>query len=278
MTENDLRGIVVAQARGWVGRKESDGSHREIIDIYNTIQPLPRGYRMTYNDPWCAAFVSAVAQATHMTEWIFPECACDPMIALYKAAGRWVEDDSYRPKPGDVIFYDWQDNGYGDNMGSSDHVGLVIDCSGNIINIIEGNCSDRVMYTSRAVNGQYIRGFGIPDYAAAADEAEVIIDDQPSKPVEPDEDNPKTDPEDGYSVNGLPLLKEGDEFGYVYTAQTLLIAHGYDCGGKKRSGVEIADGEFGPATKVAVGMFQSRNRLPVTGEIRGEEWAALLKF
>lgn len=277
MTEQDLRGIVVAQAKGWLGRKEADGSHREIIDVYNSIRPLPRAYRMTYSDPWCAAFVSAVAQATNMTSIIFPECACDPMIQLYKAAGRWVEDDAYIPKPGDVIFYDWQDNGFGDNVGSSDHVGLVIDCSGKIINIIEGNCSNRVMYTSRQVNGQYIRGYGIPDYAAAADsvEDEVIYDDQPSKPVEdePEQDDPPSE----YSVT-LPRLEIGDKWGYVYAAQTLLIARGYDCGNKPLFGVEKADGEFGRTTERSVGFFQSKHGLEVDGIIGGATWAALLKF
>jgi hypothetical protein len=52
---------VVEQARSWVGLKESDGSFKVIIDTYNSQAKLPRGYRMTTADPWCAAFVSAVA-------------------------------------------------------------------------------------------------------------------------------------------------------------------------------------------------------------------------
>lgn len=62
MTEKQLRKEIVDQAKSWVGRKESDGTHRVIIDVYNSIYPLPRGYRMTYTDPWCATFVSAFAQ------------------------------------------------------------------------------------------------------------------------------------------------------------------------------------------------------------------------
>ena len=79
MTENELRARVCAQARLWLGRKEADGSHREIIDVYNQIVPLPRGYRLRYDDPWCAGFVSAVAQELGLTAWIFPECGCGPM-------------------------------------------------------------------------------------------------------------------------------------------------------------------------------------------------------
>lgn len=39
------------------------------------------------------------------------------MVRLYQELGRWVEDDAYVPSPGDVIFYDWQDSGVGDNAG-----------------------------------------------------------------------------------------------------------------------------------------------------------------
>ena len=35
---------------------------KTIIDIYNSIKPLPNGYRLTVGkDAWCAATVSAVA-------------------------------------------------------------------------------------------------------------------------------------------------------------------------------------------------------------------------
>lgn len=275
MTEQELRRQVVAQAEYWLGRKEADMSHRVIIDVYNSIVPLPRGYRMTYYDPWCAAFVSAVAQACNMTKWIFPECACDPMIALYKAAGRWMEDDSYRPQAGDIIFYDWDDNGYGDNMGSSDHVGLVTGVSGNVINVIEGNYSNAVMRTSRQINSRYIRGFGLPDYAAAADEEEVIVEpDEPEKPAEKPNETPENGP---YNVE-LPFLTIGDTGPYVRSAQTLLIARGYDCGNRPLVGTEKADGEFGRMTEKSVGFFQSMSGLDITGDINGKTWAALLKL
>ena len=43
MTEQQLRQKVVNTARGWLGRRESDGSHRAIIDLYNAHKPLARG-------------------------------------------------------------------------------------------------------------------------------------------------------------------------------------------------------------------------------------------
>lgn len=158
------RNTVLEAARSWLGRKEADGSFKVIIDTYNSIVPLPGGYRMTYYDPWCAAFVSAVAQKVGATNIIYPECSCDRMIQLYQQHGRWMENDAYTPQPGDVIFYDWQDSGSGDNVGSSDHVGLVYSVVGTSMTIIEGNCSDSVCFTTRTVNQRYIRGYGLPDY------------------------------------------------------------------------------------------------------------------
>ena len=50
------------------------------------------------------------------------------------------------------------------NTGSSDHVGIVADVSGNAIVVIEGNYSDQVKQRTLERDGRYIRGYGIPDY------------------------------------------------------------------------------------------------------------------
>ena len=52
MTEKELRAQVVAQAQHWLGRGEHDGSHHAILQVYNAIRPLPRGYAMRDSDPW----------------------------------------------------------------------------------------------------------------------------------------------------------------------------------------------------------------------------------
>lgn len=283
MTENELRARVCAQADRWVGKKESNGTHREIIDIYNQIVPLPRGYKMSYNDPWCAATVSAIGYACGLSQWIFPECGCNPMIELYRKAGRWMENDAYSPQPGDVIFYDWQDSGVGDNLGASDHVGIVIGVSGSVINIIEGNCGNAVQYTAREVNGRYIRGYGIPDYAAAA--AELTEDEPVEAPEvviipEDDEDtNVPTAPEEtvtmpalrpGWCYVALPILEVGDESEAVRAAQYLLKGRGFPVGWMG------ADGEFGDKTQSAVGKFQRDRDLERDGVIGPETWSKLI--
>ena len=88
------------------------------------------------------------------------------MIALFQKLGKWIENDAYVPSPGDVIFYDWQDSGSGDNTGWPDHVGIVETISGSTITVIEGNKSNAVGRRTLQVNGKYIRGYGVPKYSS----------------------------------------------------------------------------------------------------------------
>ena len=112
---------------------------------------------------------AAVGIAAGLSNIILRECGCQKMIELYKAAGRWQENDGYTPSAaGDVVFYDWQDNGKGDNTGYSDHVGIVHSVTGNTIKVVEGNKNNAVEYRNLTVNGRYIRGYGLPDYASMA--------------------------------------------------------------------------------------------------------------
>ena len=157
---------LVEQACKWLGRKESDGSHKEIVDIYNGHTPLARGYKVKYTDSWCAAFVSAAAIACGCTELIPTECSCGRMIQLMQEKGIWEENDAYSPRPGDIIFYDWQDSGKGDNTGWPEHVGIVESTENGQITVIEGNLNNSVSRRKLAVNGRYIRGYGVPKYEA----------------------------------------------------------------------------------------------------------------
>lgn len=159
-----LRSKVVAQAQAWLGYNENDETFKEIIDVYNSHKPLARGYTMKYTDEWCATFVSAVSIRCGYTDIMPTECGCEKMIDLYQALGCWEEDDSYVPDTGDVIFYDWQDSGSGDNTGHADHVGIVESVSGSTITVIEGNYSSSVKRRTLQVNSKYIRGFGLPKY------------------------------------------------------------------------------------------------------------------
>ena len=168
MTESQIRQAMVARARKYIGCKESDGTHKQIIDIYNNHKPLARGYAVKYTDAWCATFGSAIAILEGHTDIIPTECGCDAQIKLWQEKGRWQENDAYVPQAGDYIYYDWQDNGVGDDRDSADHIGIVESCDGKTITVIEGNKNDAVGERQLAVNGRYIRGFGLPNYASKA--------------------------------------------------------------------------------------------------------------
>lgn len=148
------------------GIAEGSEQHKAILKVFNDSGLCTR-YKMTVNDAWCATSVSAAFIAVGLSN-IFPcvECSCENMINLAISAGIWVENDAYVPDVGDVIMYDWDDNGVGDCTGWSDHVGIVVSCDGSTIRVIEGNKSNTIGYRDIAVNGKCIRGFITPHYAA----------------------------------------------------------------------------------------------------------------
>lgn len=175
MTEMELRQKLVKTATAYLGCKESDGSHRKIIDIYNSHKPLAVGYKLSYDaDSWCSAFVSAMSILCGMTDILPTECGCERHVELFKKLGAWVEDDTYVPKLGDVIFYAWNDSGNGDCTDRANHVGIVTSCDGKTITVIEGNISNAVGYRTIGVGSRYIRGYGVPKYSSmATDEGTV---------------------------------------------------------------------------------------------------------
>ena len=272
MTENEVRAKVVAQAKAWLGLSEPT-SYLPILECYNAWARTHGAYVMTKADPWCAMYIGAVSIKCGVTAVMPVEVSCDRMIAQYKALGRYVENDAYVPKPADVIFYDWQDDGNGDNQGSSDHVGLVAAVSGSTITVIEGNCSDAVKTIYRTVNQRYIRGYGCPDYAKLADGQSEDPADAPTPAPEPAAPMPQT-----WITQDtpLPILREGCEGTPVENLQVLLIAHGYYCGGKIVNGREKPDGEFGAKTGLAVRRFQELYDLDVDGVTGKDTWLTLI--
>ena len=230
---------VVAQAKAWLGKKEADGSHKEILDTYNSQKTLPRNYKMTYKDPWCAAFVTAVAVKLGYTDLIPPECSCTRMMELLKNKNSWREPGKL-PAPGDLLFYNW-----GAEMTDADHMGIVETVRDGKITVIEGNYENAVKRRTIPVNYKYIRGFGTPKYDAA-----------PPKKKE--------------YVLKVELLKPGCKGENVRALQILLMGRGYSCGNCG------ADGVFGNDTHSAVCAYQRCRALDVDGIVGAETMASLL--
>lgn len=235
---------VVAKAKSYLGCKEANGSHKQIIDLYNSHKPLARGYAVKYTDEWCATYVSAVSIACGLTDIMPTECSCSKMVELYKKLGGWKEADTYIPSPGDIIMYDWGDTGIGDNVGNPDHVGIVVSVSGNTMQIIEGNKSEAVAYRTMTVNGKYIRGYCVPKYADTAPTAAVTL----------------------VSVK-VPSLRKNATGGSVRALQGLLTAAGH---------ATAIDGSFGPATEKALKAYQKANGLTADGICGQQTWTKLM--
>ena len=279
MTENQLRSNVVSIMKGWLGWSEANGKHKKIIDIYNNYRPLARGYKVQYTDEWCATAVSAAFIKAGLTDIGFTECSCNRMIDLYKEKSRWEERDSYVPKIGDIVMYDWQDNGIGDNAGSADHVGLVAAINGTRLTIIEGNKNESVSYRSINVNGKYIRGYCLPDYASKASKLVETVSTATYSKTAFIRDIQKAF---GATIDGIAgpetlnstitlsaILNRKHEA--IRAVQRRLAALGYTSVGK-------VDGIAGVKFTKAVKEFQKNNGCEVDGEItaRGKTWKKLL--
>ena len=241
------RSKVVNQAKKWLGKKESDGSFKEIIDIYNAHKPLARGYKVKYTDEWCATYGSAVAIESGSTDVIPLECGCGEQIKLWQKLGCWVENDAYVPSPGDYIYYDWEDSGKGDNKGWPNHVGIVIEVTAdNRIVVAEGNYDNMVKCREISVNSKYIRGYGVPKYEVE-------------------------DLDRGTIYMELKVLARGSKKPEVGTVQRILHTLGYDLGDNP------FDNSFGPLTEAAVRKYQEDNGLAVDGVVGKATWTSLLR-
>ena len=159
---------VVDLVKSWDGLKESDGSFKKIIDLYNSlpIEKLPRRVKMQYSWEWCACTWSALAIKLGYTAIMPLEISCSRLISIAKEMGIWVESDSYVPNIGDAIIYDWDDSGYGENTGDPEHIGTVIEVykSAGYMVIEEGNYNEAVKKRTISINGRFIRGFITPKY------------------------------------------------------------------------------------------------------------------
>ena len=159
------RSAVVSTAVAWLGCKESNKSNKPIIDLYNKTM----GTNFSYTTPWCAMYVSAVAIKSGTTDIIVRGSYCPTIINTYKNSKTsrysYGKGAKYTPKPGDVIFFDWNYNGV------PDHTGMVASVSGKTVKTIEGNYRDAVGYRTFSVGYKYVLGYGLPNY----DDANGIV-------------------------------------------------------------------------------------------------------
>lgn len=112
----------------YVGAKQGDELHKTILANYNSIKPLPRGYKVKNTDSWCATFVSAMMYGLDLKNPPY-ECSCTEMTKLARKNGQIVTE----PQVDDIVMYDWK------NDNTIDHVGIIYAVEGNTLYVVEGN-------------------------------------------------------------------------------------------------------------------------------------------
>ncbi|MBQ4648666.1 MAG: CHAP domain-containing protein [Clostridia bacterium] len=141
-----------------------------------------------YSYDWCATFCSwALYQArctnqTSLNDWcrnhyydtdyIWREVGCPTWAQQLRYCGYFKysahNGGSYKPQPGDLIFYDWDGGSSGE-----DHIGIVVYSDNSKVYTIEGNTSDAagleangggVYFKSYSLNYGYISGYGVLPY------------------------------------------------------------------------------------------------------------------
>lgn len=251
MTEAAIRLKVVEIAQSYVGARQGSTKHKKLIDTYNTQKVLPSGYRMTYSVAWCAASVTAWSILAGTYDIIPAECSCGRMITKAKEMGIWEEKDSYVPKIGDFVMYDWDDTGNGDCVGAPEHVGIVSSVTSSNFTVIEGNKGSPSAVGTRTlkINGRYIRGFICPKYSKLAT---TIASTANLTAISA----------------SLPVLKKGVVHQSVKLLQAYLNACGYSCG--------ECDGSFGPNTESQFKAWQKAEGLTVDGSCGKASWSRII--
>ena len=129
-------------------------------------QPYWSWYGFGSRVEWCACFVSWCAnECGYIDAGVIPKFAgCVNGVQWFKDRALW-QDNSYEPRPGDIIFFDWDNKGSsGAQDGQSDHVGIVERVEDGIVYTVEGNSGDSCRQNHYAVGYYEILGYGTPAY------------------------------------------------------------------------------------------------------------------
>lgn len=122
-------------AKTFMGVRQGSRRHKLIVDRYNQIRHLPRGYRVKYTDNWCATFVSFVLYSCGCTKNLY-ECSAERLRKKFIKAKLKVDND--KGVKDCIIWYDWDNNKW------ADHVGIIAAVDKKYYYVIEGNKNKRV--------------------------------------------------------------------------------------------------------------------------------------
>lgn len=131
-----------------------------IPEIGNTGDKYWKWYGFNHRVEWCAVFVSYIANQNGILNTKVPKFVWVKVgVDYYKDKGLLKKPKEYTPKPADLIFFDWNNNGV------IDHVGYVLNVSGDNVYTVEGNVDHKdVRKKKYPLNSNYIYGYGVLDF------------------------------------------------------------------------------------------------------------------
>ena len=156
---------IIDRAKGELGVCENPANsnnvkYNDFIYGHHVQDGVPAG--ATY--PWCCAFIS----------WLFkPEQALCKKTASCADLLKWFEERGQivkTPQAGDIVFFK-----FAGNNRRTNHVGLVVSVSGNVINTIEGNTSAKGSQTNGGMVMQRNRYSNIVAYARPKYSAGTLV-------------------------------------------------------------------------------------------------------
>ena len=255
---------IIDVMKSWIGLSRAKGTHKPIIDLYNSHYPLARGYKVSYTDDYCDTTVSATFIKLSAVDLIGgTECGVEEHINLFKKKGIWNEDGTITPKPGDIICYNW-DDGTQPNDGWADHIGVVeyVDSKNRTLTVIEGNMTGGVVgERTIPIGWGYIRGYARPKYA-----------DSPGTDTKTENKSNTETGGTGYMFE-VKTVQSGSTGKDVKLLQRLLKSNG--CKGKDGKNLSI-DGSCGANTVYAIKEYQKKKKLEVDGCAGNATWKSIL--
>ena len=177
MTEMEARMGFALCAIRFAGIKESGKEHKELIRVYNTIEPLPFNYLMTTAAAWCAAFLSAIAWMLGYRQFPFV-CSCSRMLRKAQDMGIPTYNRGFEPRIGDWLIYDLDGN------KAVDHIGVVVWVQDGKCWVVEGNYSNAVKVRCIAIDDPIVYVWICPDYMELVDNSNFVDGDRPNIPIE----------------------------------------------------------------------------------------------
>ena len=131
------------------------------------------------NGAWCAMYTSWCANQAGIKENTIPYYALvADGVEKFKKMNLYKKASEYTPKPGDLVFFDWNVNNY------ADHTGIVMMAEDGMLYSIEGNTAanrldgqsnpssstapDFCLVRQRPLNDRYIMGYATPKYTGGS--------------------------------------------------------------------------------------------------------------